>query len=1004
MDFKNSCPRSQNRGCRWLGLTVMVLAMMLTILLPGCGSSGSTGGNPVAKAFQDVIFHFNNTEADAKLAAKAVPDGTASVVFTGSDDNRQISYGPVNKPFANTIVLTDVPVATTGFVLEYLDASGSLIGLYSVKPLNMSPYRETDVYVNDYPSITETLSSIKVVPDTITDLAVGYDETLTVTAVFNDGQILNVSKYMTYVTSDENVATVTNSVLTAIGGGSCVISGSLLGMASNDVNVTVNGGVVATSLTVSSESLNIPAEHSRTLQAIVHFNNGTSKVISDGVWTAEPASGVVTLSTSGKVCEVTAVGEVGKTAVVTATTADGALSASCKVTIIDGTLKSLAIERVDEPYEGLTENQIYSYGDGSTAQFKATATYTDGTEEDVTTSVTWNSSNTTAAKFVEATPGLLQGVTENSSTDVTAVLDDETSNSITIETVYPGITEIKINVDSERILIYKGETYNLTVTAYYSNGTSEDITVADDTHYAYYTGAGVESDEFISFSKDTSTNTAVLTGIEVTNTATGYIRVTNDRAGKDVYGSKTAIVTEDSIKSVTINLTDNIGKSWSFDLSKENTIRVPIGRNYTFSIEGTTSKGVSGDITGQCEFLAYGSNTKVETDEQGNVNIVSNEVLRPDNLDQSDAKGTLPDDFEYSFIGRADGVGRINCVAPTALTEDYAWSDDSANALPTAIKPREDDPEGATDVPLVDNGKLDIRVNYKPGGGNIFSLSFILAKPAIDAYYFRNDYSSLYFGDFIYYRATQIPQGTEFDQPIYVAYSNTQPDPEAKIPLDVGDDKHFEQRDDILPNVDSYNKLTFMEKISAPTDNMVSKDYSCPTPFGTDEDCTFDCEEASEDADFGLHLNDGSWQSYHADCELTLYLAPPNIVDAEFVLTDMDGNDLVPDENGVYIVEAGSNFIMKYRNAVLSNNDPFEGDPERNIYSKIVYTRIKDGTKTPIILETEDEENEPFKVHVLETDIGGSNTAAISPDITKYSNAKYWSSKNVKTFKSKAAE
>ena len=177
MDFKNSCPRSQNRGRRWLGLTVMVLAMMLTILLPGCGSSGSTGGNAVAKAFQDVIFHFNNTEADAKLAAKAVPDGTASVVFTGSDDNRQVLYGPVNKPFANTIVLTEVPVATTGFVLEYLDTNGNLIGLYSVKPLNMSAYRETEVFVNDYPSITETLSSIKVVPDTINDLAVGYDET-----------------------------------------------------------------------------------------------------------------------------------------------------------------------------------------------------------------------------------------------------------------------------------------------------------------------------------------------------------------------------------------------------------------------------------------------------------------------------------------------------------------------------------------------------------------------------------------------------------------------------------------------------------------------------------------------------------------------------------------------------------------------------------------------------------------------------------------------------------
>ena len=116
MDLKNSCPRSQNRGRRWLGLTLMVLAMMLTVLLPGCGSSGSTGGNSAAKAYQDVIFYFNNAEAE--IAAKAIPDGTSSVRFTGTNDNREILYGAVSKPYANVITLTEVPVSTTGFVLS----------------------------------------------------------------------------------------------------------------------------------------------------------------------------------------------------------------------------------------------------------------------------------------------------------------------------------------------------------------------------------------------------------------------------------------------------------------------------------------------------------------------------------------------------------------------------------------------------------------------------------------------------------------------------------------------------------------------------------------------------------------------------------------------------------------------------------------------------------------------------------------------------------------------
>lgn len=1004
MDFKNSCPRSQNRGRRWLGLTVMVLAMMLTILLPGCGSSGSTGGNAVAKAFQDVIFHFNNTEAEAELAAKAVPDGTASVVFTGSDDNRQVLYGPVNKPFANTIVLTEVPVATTGFVLEYLDTNGNLIGLYSVKPLNMSAYRETEVFVNDYPSIAETLSSIKVVPDTITNLAVGYDETLTATAVFKDGQILNVSRYMSYTSSDENVATVTNSVVTAIGGGSCVISGSLLGMASNDVNVTVDGGVVATSLTLSSDSLNIPAEHSRTLQAIVHFNNGTSKVISDGVWTAEPASGVVTLSASGKVCEVNAVGEVGKTAVVTATTADGALSASCDVTIIDGTLKSLAIERTDEPYEGLTENQIYSYGDGSTAQFKATATYTDGTEEDVTSSVIWNSSNTTAAKFVDATPGLLQGVTENASTDVTATLDDETSDSVTIEVVYPGIVEIKINVDSERILIYKGYTYTTTVSAIYANGTEEDITVADDTKYEFRTGSGEVSSEYVSFSKDTESGKVILTGLSETNPV-GTMRVTNARASKDIYGSIPVNVTVDDVKSIVLKLKDNLGEKWYVNITDNTSIRIPMGRKYTFTVEGNTQLDPTfSDITGSCIFWddTY-RGAQVATSSETPV------IFESSKDDSGASEGALT----VTSYG-ANGGAVINEDGSEGGESEASvnWASDDLNAEPTGCM-------------ASDNGELNVRIQHGKKG-DILRMSVILCRPAIDAAYNYNGYL-LYdgAGTYVYSQYTEIPQGVEVTVPgsrTSPAFNNVYCAPFTNLSVQMSNFKSVDlttglglisldqlkerpgRADGSLKvNVDAYNKITFMEQISSPDDTLQCKDYTCVEPFETEGEWKFDSAVSDEDHGFGI-LNGGTdWKSYDMQVAINSCLAPPLIENYELDLTDMDGNSL-DDKlvDGKYVLDADSYFLMKCKNASLSNGDPFDGDDEKNLLGTIIFTLTPDASgNTHVVLETLDEVDQPYKVHVTADEVGYMNNAMFAPDLHKYWNAMSVSQETVITVKSK---
>jgi uncharacterized protein YjdB len=71
---------------------------------------------------------------------------------------------------------------------------------------------------------------------------------------------------------------------------------------------------------------------------------------------------------------------------------------------------------------------------GETQQFKATGTISDGTVEDITSQVTWASSNPTIAT-ISAT-GLATGVAPGKTT-ITATLSDVTSVGIVLTVIAP---------------------------------------------------------------------------------------------------------------------------------------------------------------------------------------------------------------------------------------------------------------------------------------------------------------------------------------------------------------------------------------------------------------------------------------------------------------------------------------------------------------------------------------------------------------------------------------
>jgi hypothetical protein len=112
-----------------------------------------------------------------------------------------------------------------------------------------------------------------------------------------------------------------------------------------------------------------------------------------------------------------------------------------------------------------------SIANGTTQQFTATATYGDNSTANVTTQVTWNSSNSGVAA-IGASTGLATAMATGSA-NITASLNGVTSNTFAL-TVAPGVlTSVSITGPSSLVA---GSTAQFTATGTYSDHSTANIT------------------------------------------------------------------------------------------------------------------------------------------------------------------------------------------------------------------------------------------------------------------------------------------------------------------------------------------------------------------------------------------------------------------------------------------------------------------------------------------------------------------------------------------------
>ena len=194
------------------------------------------------------------------------------------------------------------------------------------------------------------------------------------------------------------------------------------------------------------------------LTATGKYSDGTSKDLSATVTWMSSNQTVATVSGAGVV----------STAAQGTATITGSLSGvtgSATLTVNAPAIKSLAVSSTNA-----------KIAQGTSVQFTATGTMTDGSMQNVTALVTWTSSNPSVSINVNGAPGLAMGVTPGTST-ITASATGASGNvsSSAILTITSAALNT-VNVTPVAVSIPLGTVQQFTATGTFSDNTAQDLT------------------------------------------------------------------------------------------------------------------------------------------------------------------------------------------------------------------------------------------------------------------------------------------------------------------------------------------------------------------------------------------------------------------------------------------------------------------------------------------------------------------------------------------------
>jgi len=304
-----------------------------------------------------------------------------------------------------------------------------------------------------FPFSSVVTSSIAITPAG-PSLPIGATQQFTATAAQSDGTSIDVTAQAAWKSSNTSVATVNSRGLaSALGPGTTTITATS-GSTAGSTTLTVTSATLS-SLSVSPTNPAVPKGFTEQLTATGIFSDGTNFNITTQVTWSSSNDSVATVNNTGVV-----IGIGPGTATITA--ASGKITGTTTALVTSATLASISLSPASP--------SIPSTPTGITLQFTATGAFSDGSSLDISTQVTWSSSNTSVVTVNSS--GLATSVAAGIST-IAATHQNISGNTIFTVTS-AGLTSISITPTNPNVA--RGATQQFTAIGAYSDGTSLDIT------------------------------------------------------------------------------------------------------------------------------------------------------------------------------------------------------------------------------------------------------------------------------------------------------------------------------------------------------------------------------------------------------------------------------------------------------------------------------------------------------------------------------------------------
>ncbi|EKR09519.1 lipoprotein adhesin LigB [Leptospira kirschneri] len=428
-------------------------------------NSGKAIVNNVTGSVTTVATGSTNIKATIDSISGSSVLNITSALLTSIEITPTINSIPhgFTKQFKATGIFTDNSTQNLTQLVTWISSDPSKIkiennsGIATASALGSSNITAIYKFVQSSPiPITVTglkLKSITISPSS-SSIAKGLTQQFKAIGTFIDGSEQEITNLVTWYSSKSDIVPINNSagkkgLATALSIGSSNISAIYNSISSNKINFNVSAATLD-SIKINPVNNNIAKGLTQQYTALGVYSDSTIQDISDLVtWSSSNSDSISISNSTGTKGKATAL-QIGKSKI---TATYNSISKNINLTVSAATLSSISISPTNTNINTTVSKQFFAMG-----------TYSDGTKTDLTSSVTWSSSNQAQAKVSNAseTKGLVTGITSGNPI-ITATYGSVSGNTILTvnktDTIAPTVQSV-VSLSPTTIQVVYSESIN----------------------------------------------------------------------------------------------------------------------------------------------------------------------------------------------------------------------------------------------------------------------------------------------------------------------------------------------------------------------------------------------------------------------------------------------------------------------------------------------------------------------------------------------------------------